>query len=128
MRIAWMPTAARSNARLVSAREMRQSAFTLVELMVVIGIISALVAILLPALRVARDRATSLKCLNTLRQIGLASLMYSNESRGKVPWFSSTGGPGTGGWQFMLTPYLARDPAYQTPGTYFKSPVWWCPL
>jgi len=63
----------------------RSHAFTLVELLIVIGIIAVLVAILLPTLNRAREASYRVACASNLHQLGLATIMYMNDNKQVFP-------------------------------------------
>ena len=67
-------------------KTMRSSAFTLIELLVVISVIAILIAILLPALRAARDEARRVACLSNVQQLVAASHNYAADHRGWFPY------------------------------------------
>ena len=84
-----------------------RGAFTLVELLVVIGIIALLVGILLPAIGGARRQANTTACLANLRSIGQGRNLYITENRHDLPYlFCYAGGANP---DMMWHGFLARD-------------------
>lgn len=78
--------------------------FTLVELLVVIGIIGVLVALLLPAIQAARGAARRTQCVNKLRQIGIALQSYTECNRGAFP--ENMHADTSKSWVYTLAPYM----------------------
>jgi prepilin-type N-terminal cleavage/methylation domain-containing protein len=128
--------------RAISRRRGR-AAFSLIELIIVIGIITILMAFLLPALKVANEAARVTQCASQLRQIGQAIFNYAANHRGLTPpWgagIANYGGtvfdPIDRGWCAMLRQYTgvrANTPLYHCPAfpvddetnTYFISARW----
>lgn len=102
----------------------RTNAFTLPELLVVIGIIAVLVAILLPAVNKARDYASTIKCVTQLQQMGAATALYVNDYRGFLfPCYyagDNAIGAQSNALQFMLSAYL--------PIQDWSNTLWTCPV
>ena len=98
-----------SDRRAVWRKE--KNGFTLIELLVVIAIIAILAAMLLPALSKAREKARQSVCMNNLRQLGLAIMMYCDEWEG---WIPARANPTTGNWYdwaVLIRPYLSNKKA-----------------
>ena len=70
----------------MNTKSNRSNAFTLVELLVVIAIILVLMALLMPALKSANDRAKTVKCANNQRQYGVALATYLGDNNDYYPW------------------------------------------
>lgn len=98
-------------------RRFRLTGFSLVELLTVIGIISILIALLMPSLSRARSQAEAVQCMSNLRQTGLALQIYSNQSDG---------------WLFPPELGANRPPQQRWPVHVFKDgankPIWNPPI
>ena len=112
----------------MKSRYGRSAAFTLVELLVVIGIIAVMISILLPALNKARRAGQTVSCASNMRQLGFAFNAYINDNHGMIPYAaiddSSLGWYDN--WPHSINQYLGQG-AVTAAGRYNAAKVYACP-
>jgi len=108
------------------ARELFRRGFTLVELLVVIGIIALLISILLPALSRAREGGNKVACLSNLKQLGNAMSMYCSDNKGYFPR-SAASGQSADDWIFWDGRDVNDGPLVKYLGNTFVANHYRCP-
>jgi prepilin-type N-terminal cleavage/methylation domain-containing protein/prepilin-type processing-associated H-X9-DG protein len=110
------------SASICRGNKSQQRGFTLVELLVVIAVISILAGMLLPVLENAVDSAKQIACINNLKQIGIATCLYTDDSDGQLP---NTHESKYYYWKYQISTYLGMDGILADP-EYWKG-VFLCP-
>jgi len=90
----------------MNAKAHDRSAFTLVEMLVVVAIIGVLLALLLPTIQSVRASARRIKCMNNMRQVDMAIVRHCHDFSGQFPETSHTVSVPEQAWIYKLAPYL----------------------
>lgn len=93
---------------------MKRSAFTLVELLVVVTIIALLIALLIPALYGARTAARTTQCISRQRDLALAMSAYSNANNGLPGYLNELGTTPVHSWAVAVFPMIGENKRYET--------------
>jgi prepilin-type N-terminal cleavage/methylation domain-containing protein/prepilin-type processing-associated H-X9-DG protein len=103
----WMRADSRVSRRIRATEDVvktrARDGFSLIELIAVVGIVTVLIALTVPTIRVVRDHAKATECKSQLHQIGITVAAYASENRGLViPWDGPPGNPGRRAWPEIL--------------------------
>jgi len=108
----------------MNSQQSRRSAFTLIEMLVVIAIIAILAGFLLTAMSSSSQKAKTTKCVSFLRQIGTACIQYAGENDGMLPVTSHQRRSGQQSWTLALQKYTAGTITFRCPADEDKARVY----
>ena len=113
---------AAASSGVIFAQGSERSAFTLIELLIVISILAVLAALLFPVLGSARESALAVHCLSNLRQLGISLPMYADDNDDQLPP-GIKGRYSSGDWHKLISPYMGRETSERFGRDYLSCPV-----